>query len=85
MSVEREPPGAFRSKGDHPMQFQLYAFLAYEMARERTAEANAHRLGALAERGEPRTPRIRRAIARIALAIARAADAEVGQAPVTAH
>jgi hypothetical protein len=64
---------------------QYYTFLALGIARERAAEADAHRLAALAHRGEPRTAGIRRAIARIALAVARAADDEVGRVPVPTH
>jgi hypothetical protein len=62
-----------------------YAFVALDLARERTNEANAERLAALAHPGEPRTWGVRRAIARVALAVARAADAEVGRTPVTTH
>ncbi|HEX2755239.1 MAG TPA: hypothetical protein VHM48_07230 [Candidatus Limnocylindrales bacterium] len=67
------------------MQSNYYAFLALELARERVAEANAQRLAALAHPGEPWTAGIRRAIARIALAVARAADDEVGRVPLTTH
>ena len=67
------------------MHSHVYMFLALEIARERMAEANAHRLAALADPGAPRTARIRRAIARIALAVARAADDEVGRVPLTTH
>jgi len=64
---------------------QYYTFIALELARERAAEANAHRLAALSHPGEPRTAGIRRAIARVALAIARAADDEVGRVPLVTH
>jgi len=64
---------------------QYYTFIALELARERAAEANAQRLASLSHPGEPRTARIRRAIARVALAIARAADEEVGRAPLASH
>jgi hypothetical protein len=60
-----------------------YTFIALQLARERVAEANAQRLAALAHPGEPRTAGIRRVIARIALAVARAADAEVARTPLT--
>ena len=63
------------------MQY-YYAFLALDLARERAAEADARRLAALGRRDEPRTSAVRRAIARVALAVARAADEEVGRAPL---
>ena len=66
-------------------QSNYYAFVALELARERTAEANAQRLAALAHEGESRPSMIRRAIARVALAIARAADDEVVRLPLTTH
>ncbi|MEO5941594.1 MAG: hypothetical protein ABIQ76_11975 [Candidatus Limnocylindrales bacterium] len=68
-------------------QSNYYAFIALELARERTAEASAQRLANLAHPGEPRTAGIRRAIARVALAIARAADDEDagGRVPLTSH
>ena len=64
---------------------QYYTFIALELARERAAEANAQRLAALSHPAEPRTAGIRRVIARIALAVARAADDEVGRAPLATH
>jgi hypothetical protein len=66
-------------------QSNYYAFIAMELARERVAEADAQRLAALAHPGEPRSAAIRRAIARVAIAIARAADDEVGRVPLTTH
>jgi hypothetical protein len=61
-----------------------YAFVALELARERAAEAHNHRLAALAEPGQPRTAGLRRGIARIALAVARAADSDaVNAEPAT--
>jgi hypothetical protein len=62
-----------------------YAFVALDLARERAAEADAQRLAASAHPGEPRTAGLRRLIARVALAVARAADDEVGRAPVPTH
>ena len=64
-----------------------YTFIALELARERAAEANARRLASLAHPIEPRTAGIRLLVARIALAVARAADApaadaEVGRVPL---
>ena len=64
---------------------QYYTFIALELARERAAEANAQRLASLAHPGEPRTAGIRRVIARVALAIARAADDEVGRVALPTH
>jgi len=62
-----------------------YAFIALDLARERAAEADAQRLASFAQPGEPRTAGLRRTIARVALAIARAADDEVGRAHLTTH
>lgn len=72
------------------MQFtNYYAFLALDIARERTAEANAQRLAALAHRGELRPNRVRRAVARVAHAVAHAADARSvetsARSPLTTH
>ena len=53
-----------------------YAFLALDLASERAAEADAQRLAALGRRREARPSAVRRLIARAALAIARAADAD---------
>ena len=58
------------------MQSQ-YLFLALDLARERAAEANRERLAALAHEGPSRPGLIRRVIARIAIAVARAADERV--------
>jgi len=60
-----------------------YAFIALQLANERAAEATAQRLAALAHPSPPRTPGIRRALARFALAVARLADEEVGRVLVT--
>ncbi len=62
-----------------------YALIALDLARERAAEADAQRLAAFAHPGEPRTAGLRRAIARVALAVARAADDEVGRVPLATH
>jgi hypothetical protein len=51
-----------------------YTFLALDIARERAAEADAIRLARLGESEASRTSAIRRRIARVALAVARAAD-----------
>jgi hypothetical protein len=66
------------------MQF-YYAFLALDVARERAAEADAQRRAALALAGEVRSSAIRRAIARVALAVARAADAETVRSPLATN
>lgn len=58
-----------------------YTIIALELARERAAEANAQRL--FTHPGEPRTAGLRRVVARIALAVARAADAEASRVPLT--
>ncbi len=62
-----------------------YAFIAMDLARQRAAEAEAQRLAAFANPGEPRTAGVRRVIARVAFAIARAADDEVGRVTLTTH
>jgi hypothetical protein len=62
-----------------------YAFIALDLARQRVAEADASRLAALAHPAPARPSGLRRAIARVALAVARTADAEVGRAAVTTH
>jgi hypothetical protein len=66
-------------------QSNYYAFIALQLAQERAAEASAQRLAALAHPGEPRFAGVRRGIARVALAVARAADDEVGRAPLATH
>jgi hypothetical protein len=62
-----------------------YSFIALDLANQRVAEANAQRLADLAHPGESRTAGLRRAIARIALAVARAADDDAGQVRLTSH
>ena len=62
-----------------------YVFLALDLARERAAEADAHRLAALRRPSDPVAGRIRRQVARAALAVARAADADLGSIPQTAR
>ena len=51
-----------------------YLFLALDLARERTAEAQRQRLAALAHPAPSRVLQVRRGIARIAIAVARVAD-----------
>ena len=61
-----------------------YVFLALEVARERAAEADAHRLAALAHQPtETLGVRVRRAVARAALAVARAADEDLRSVSAT--
>ena len=62
-----------------------YVFLALEVARERAAEADAPRLAGLAHPSEPIGVRVRRSIARAALAVARVADDEVRPVSLTTH
>jgi hypothetical protein len=52
-----------------------YTFIALDLARERVAEAQRYRLAALAHPADPnRVGLLRRSIARLAVAVARAAD-----------
>src|SRR4051794_36670613 len=62
-----------RPRRSRPMHSH-YLFLALDLARERAAEADSQRLAALARLGAPRKGRVRRLVARAALAVARAAD-----------
>jgi hypothetical protein len=63
----------------------FYAFVALDLANQRVAEANSQRLADLAHPGESSTSGLRRMIARIALAVARAADDEVATVQLTSH
>ena len=54
-----------------------YTYLALDLANERAAEANAARLASLAHPRPSRITTLRRAIARIAVAVARAADEDL--------
>lgn len=63
----------------------FYTVLALDLARERAAEADAQRLAALSRAGRTDVGLVRRAVARIAFAIARAADDRVGQVSLTTH
>lgn len=62
-----------------------YVFLALEIARERAAEADAQRLARLAHSSQPLGVRVRRSVARIALAVARVADDETHPASLTTN
>jgi hypothetical protein len=64
------------------MDSRYYAFMALDLARERSREASRHRLAALDRAGEPQVGRLRRVIARVAIAVARAADADAARTPV---
>jgi hypothetical protein len=66
-------------------RYPFFALLALDLARERAAEADQYRFAAQFHAAEPRPSRVRRGIARIALAIARAADAETAQVPAASH
>ncbi len=53
----------------------MHPYYAFSLARERVAEADRYRLAALARQQRPdRVGPVRRAIARAAFAVARAAD-----------
>jgi hypothetical protein len=54
-----------------------YTFLALDIARQRSAEAEAVRLASLGRPAPSRFTIVRRVIARVALAVARAADDEL--------
>lgn len=62
--------------------FQHYAFLALDLARERAAEAARERFAAQVQPTEVRVNRVRRAIARLAVEVARAADARTAEARI---
>jgi hypothetical protein len=57
----------------------FYTIVALDLARERTAEADAYRLAALSRAGSTDVGIVRRIVARVAFAIARAADEQVDQ------
>jgi len=55
-----------------------YTFIALDLARQRRAEADGYRLAALSHRQGPKqVGLVRRSIARLAVAVARAADDRV--------
>ena len=66
------------------MMYTYYAMVALDLARERTAEADAHRLAARSRHGS-QVGVVRRLVARAALALARAADDQVGRVSLSAH
>ncbi len=67
------------------MQHPYFALVALEIAQQRVAEATAERLAAIGHSSDPRFAGVRRLISRFALAVARAADEEVGQIPLATH
>ena len=65
--------------------FTHYTFLALDLAAQRTAEADRYRLAAAARADRHEVSRLRRLVARAAVAVARAADdTVVGSAPTVA-
>jgi hypothetical protein len=63
-----------------------YTFIALEIARERAAEAQRYRLAALAHPADSnRVGFLRRSIARLAVAVARAADDRLVQQELATH
>jgi hypothetical protein len=63
----------------------FYTFLALDLAAQRAAEADRYRLAAAARANRHEVGRIRRLVARVAVAVARAADdTVVGAAPTAA-
>ena len=64
--------------------FTHYTFLALDLAAQRAAEADRYRLAAAARESRHEVSRVRRLVARAAVAVARAADDTVVGAPCTA-
>jgi hypothetical protein len=63
-----------------------YTFIALDLARQRTAEADRERLAAMAHPHDPdEVGRLRRSIARLAVAVARAADERLVQQELATH
>lgn len=62
-----------------------YTFIALELARERAAEADRERLAALAHPRATEVGVVRRIVARVAVAVARAADERVVQGGLAVH
>ena len=61
-----------------------YYFLALDLAAQRSAEADRYRLAALAHGQRHEVSRVRRLVARAAVAVARAADDSVVSSAPTA-
>jgi hypothetical protein len=62
-----------------------YTFIALGLARERAAEADRDRLAALARRDSGEVGVVRRIVARVAVAVARAADDRLVQTELAVH
>jgi hypothetical protein len=64
--------------------FTHYTFLALDLAAQRTAEADRYRLAAAARAERHEVSRLRRLVARAAVAVARAADETIVESAPTA-
>lgn len=62
-----------------------YTFIALDLARERAAEADRERLAALAHHRSTEVGVVRRVVARLAVAVARAADDRLVQGELAVH
>jgi hypothetical protein len=62
-----------------------YTFIALDLARERAAEADRHRLAALAHPSDDQVGLVRRIVARVAVAVARAADERLVRGELAIH
>ena len=62
-----------------------YTFIALDLARERAAEADNERLAALAHHRSTEVGLVRRAVARLAVAVARAADERLTRGELAVH
>lgn len=62
-----------------------YTFIALDLARERAAEADRSRLAALAHPRSHEVGIVRRIVARVAVAVARAADERLVQGELAVH
>jgi hypothetical protein len=67
------------------MHNHYYTFMALELARQRAAEADRHRLAALAHPGHDQVGLVRRIVARVAVAVARAADERLVRGELAIH
>ena len=67
--------------------YSYYLFIALDTARSRAAEADRHRLAAVARSAAPahRVNAVRRTVARAAVAVARAADERALRLAPPAH
>jgi hypothetical protein len=62
-----------------------YTFIALDLARERAVEADRERLAALARPRSTEVGIVRRLVARVAVAVARAADERLVQSDFAVH